>query len=146
VRTARRPDGPGAGGPPQPGNPYYCPAQGCKRCPPAGCLNVLARRAKVSGGTFTVPVRCELSTPCDGVFLVFQNGYIDGAHHLAASEFVVAPGRQTRIGVTLTPLGQRLVPPGTSYLGDLYVFLKGGWGEFPYGQASQLSQTFRLEG
>jgi hypothetical protein len=110
---------------PAAGNQSACPPQGCLKCPQPDCFLVLSSSAQVAGGIVTVRVQCVWARPCDGGLSVWKASSVSMSDRLAGSEFSVPAGQTTNIAVGLTALGRRLLAPGSSYRGDLYVVLQG---------------------
>jgi hypothetical protein len=105
--------------------PGACAPQGCLKCPQPDCFVVLSPSAHVAGGAFSVRVQCVWTRACNGGLTVWKAGSVSMSDRLAGSEFTVPAGETTDITVGLTPLGNQVVGPGSSYRGDLYVVLQG---------------------
>jgi hypothetical protein len=99
-------------------------------------MTLFDRRATVTGGVFTVRVRCDLTRePCLGAFLACDpNKFCFGnkrpgpqpsyGGRLAASDFKVGKQQTTAIAVGLTKLGKRLVAAPHGYQASVLISLK----------------------
>jgi hypothetical protein len=117
----------GTGGPPG----YPCAATGCQQCPPQNCVALGSTAATASDGIISVPLSCNLNTPCQGAFLLcFVSALCEGggpggsgADRLAGSDFVVAPGTTSNVRVALTSLGREAASIPGGYQATVFVDL-----------------------
>ncbi len=99
-------------------------------------MTLFDRRATVTGGVFTVRVRCDLKhEPCVGAFLACDpDKFCFGSRRpgpqpsyggrLAGSDFKVANQQTATIEVGLTKLGKRLVAAPGGYRSSVLISLK----------------------
>ena len=127
------------------GNP--CGASGCLPCPASNCLTVNSGGATASNGVITVSVTCNLSTTCQGAFLLcLPNAFCEAGPtegnaggRLAGSDFTVSGGSTSDITVALTALGEQVTSGISGF--DASVFV----GLLDYGAVSDsTSANFRL--
>jgi hypothetical protein len=122
-----------SGGP----NPDECPSThgACKRCPSAGCVGLRSDTGSVHDGQAQFVVRCMLSKPCTGTFLLFRPGEeasqtastLPPRERLAQSDLRIAANSEATAHVGLTPRGQRLLNATPSLPAEAYIALD------PYG-------------
>ncbi len=111
---------------------YPCAAGGCLPCPASNCVTVGSTGATASNGVISVPLTCNLSTACQGAFLLcLPSGTLcqvgqtfEGAGgRLAGSDFVVPAGATGDITVALTALGQQAASGVSSFGASVIVDL-----------------------
>jgi hypothetical protein len=116
-------------------------------CPASNCLTVNSSGATASNGVITVSVTCNLSTTCQGAFLLClpnafcQAGSTEGSAggRLAGSDFTVSGGSTSDITVALTALGEQVTSGISGFDAAVFVDL------LDYGAVSDsTSANFRL--
>jgi hypothetical protein len=107
---------------------YPCPQTGCLPCPPTHCAALLTTSATASGGVFTVKLRCQLTSSCQGAFLLcFPETLCSLGHgggRLAGSDFMLGPDQTVDVPVALAPLGQQLASLAAGFDSNVLVDLR----------------------
>jgi hypothetical protein len=116
-----------AGNSPQPPG-YPCAPTGCEQCPPQNCVALGSTGATASNGIISVQLTCNLSTPCQGAFLLcfvsaLCEGGGPGGGRLAGSDFVIPPGTTSNVRVALTDLGKQAASNPGGYQATVFVDL-----------------------
>src|SRR4051812_7461983 len=131
---------------------YRSPNGACKQCPTAGCAELRSDAGVVRNGSAEFVVRCMLSEPCTGAFLVFRPGEFTAPGtplpRLAQSDLKMGANSEATVKVALTAHGRQLLAAaprglrGTAYIAlDPYgPVLKPDRNDFP-GQPVSLTGT-----
>jgi hypothetical protein len=109
---------------------YPCPqVNQCLKCPPQNCVSLRTNEATAINGVITVPLTCNISTSCQGVFLMCVQSYgfcqggsqVSTSGRLAGSDFVVPPGTTSDVAVGLTSAGKELAAETGGFSPDVII-------------------------
>jgi hypothetical protein len=103
-----------------------CPTTGCLPCPSGGCIVLMSSNASVQReGIFAVSLRCVVSRPCVGAFVVYAIGGLTINDRLAGSNISVPSDQTDTVNIATTRLGSQLARSPGGYRGTVIMVLQG---------------------